>query len=141
MEYIETEQQMQKFMQSLIGELKQAKAVDENGRATDVKAFESILDKKIKELENMDNSVTDEAGVARDRYSANKFMKTLETLREIRNHHAVKFDVNAYSLKQGAEKEEQLLKTDLRNKFIEGIRKIMARFSMHRNNQKANESR
>ena len=113
MEHIEIENKIKQIRQSLIDELKSAGAVDESGKATDIKLFEYIIDSKVKEIKALEPLVVDESGVANDRYAMNIFMHNLEILNEMRKKHAINFDNNEYSLQQGAAKEEALFKKSL----------------------------
>ena len=138
MEHIDIEKQIKEIRKSLESELRAANAIDENGRATNKKAFEEIMDRKIHEIEELEPMVTDESGVARDRYSANIYFHNIEILNEMRKHYSIKHEPDSYSLQKGHEKEESLFKKHI---FTRGIHKLMSKFTRRPQNQIENEQR
>ena len=138
MEYIDIEKQIHQIRQSLESELRAANAIDENGHATNKKAFEEIVDRKIHEIEELEPMIADESGVARERYNPKPFFDGLTQLKEMRKRHAINIDVNSYSLEQGAKKEETLFKKHI---FADGIHKLISKLTGRNRNQSVNESR
>ena len=129
MEHIEIEKQINEILKPLELELKESGAMDLTGKAIDEKLFESVIDNKIKELNRLEYLVADEAGVAKDRYAANILFHNIEMLNEMRNNHTFHFEPNKESLQRGAEQEEKLFK---KQKFTDGIRRLLQKFSGRR---------
>ena len=138
MEYIDIEKQIHQIRKSLESELRAANAIDENGRATNKKVFEEIVDRKIHEIEELEPMIADESGVARERYNPKPFFDGLAQLNEMRKQHAININVNSYSLEQGAKKEERLFKKHI---FAESIHKLISKLTGRNRNQPVNESR
>lgn len=109
MEHIDLEKKIQVIRKALEIELKQAKVIDSKGKATNLKTFEKIIDKKLEELQGLDYLVTDEAGVAKNRYSANILMHNIELLNNMRKRHSV-LPTNESLVKKEKAEDERLNK-------------------------------
>lgn len=130
MQHIDIEKKIKSIRDSLTEELKRLNAIDESGRATDVEAFNRIMDEKIKEINALEPLIADETGVAKDGYAANIFFHQLELLNEMKKNHTINFDLNADSLNQGLKNEtERFQKPGIAKAFKDGIRKIIKKFA------------
>ena len=129
MEHLNIENQIHQIREALVAELKQANAIDDNGKATNKEVFEKIMDKKIAEIMELEPKIADEAGVAQDRYASNIFFHQLELLNEMRKNGSISHENDSYSLKVGQQNEEQMLKgRDKKGIFRNGINKLFAKF-------------
>lgn len=126
MEHIEIEKKINEILKPLEMELKESGAMDLTGRAIDEKAFESIIDKKIAELQKLEPLISNEAGVAVKGYAPNILFHHIEMLNDMRNHHTFSVRQGEESLQRGEEIEKKLLK---RKSFLDGIMKLLQRIS------------
>ena len=138
MTYIDIEEKIQEIRHSLESELKQANAIDSNGKATNTKLFEYIIDEKIQKIEQMESKIADEMGVAKGRYDAGILLGAEREFKEMREKHTINIDSNEHTLNDGLEKETLLLvgNRSTRQTFKDGIKKLIQRF---KNRKQGNE--
>ena len=133
MEHIDIENKIHEIRESLVSELKRLGAIDENGKAKDVDAFDRVLDEKIKEINALEPMVADESGVAKDRYATNIFFHQLELLNEMRKSKTINIDANAESLTRGLQNEKEMLATKPKKQiFKNGIKKLLQMFPVRK---------
>ena len=126
MEHIEVENKIKNIVDSLIPELKRLNAIDESGHATDEEAFNRVINEKINELNALEPLVSDESGVAKDRYAANIFFHNLELLNNMRKNKTVNFEPDLPEDNLGIEKEN---KPSKKNIFKNVMQKLLQKFS------------
>ncbi|MFQ6703853.1 MAG: hypothetical protein ACLRFP_02100 [Alphaproteobacteria bacterium] len=129
MEHIDVEKKIHKIRQALSNELKQANAIDENGKSINDELFDRIIDAKINEINQLEPMVVDEMGVARDRYAANIFMYQIQLLNEMKKNHSL---VKEPELPEHDVAIERANQPSKRQKFLNGIRNVMNKFSIRK---------
>ena len=134
MEHVNIENKIQAIRNALEVELKQTKVVDSEGKATNLKAFEKIVDAKIKELEDISKSITDEAGIAPKGYSMGILLENTRALKEIRKTHSIS-RTNEALLKKQIDEEERLNKKSGLSRAKIGIKGLLTKLSNQRQNK------
>lgn len=105
-------------------ELKASKVVDEAGNVNDKKAFSKLVDHAIKRLNDLEPNIASEAGVVTDRYGAEILYANIQSLQDMKQRGSLKPVDVSESLRRGAEKEEDFLKS---KKFFGGIFNVFKR--------------
>lgn len=126
MEHIDIEKKIHEIRESLNQELNQANAIDEKGHATNEKMFDFIIDEKIKEIQELEPMITNEAGVTQNRYASNILMHHLELLNEMKKNRAIKYEPN---LPEQDPALKNINKTSKKQIFANGISKLIKRIT------------
>ncbi len=129
MEHIDVEKKIHEIRNGLNNELKQANAIDENGKSTNDELFDQIIDAKINEINKLEPMVADEMGVAQDRYALNIFMHQIQLLNEMKKNHSL---VKEPDLPEQDIAIERANRPSKRQKFLNGIRKLMNKISIRK---------
>ena len=122
MEHINVEKKIHEIRNDLNNEMKQANAIDENGKSTNNELFDQIIDAKINEINKLEPMVADEMGVAQDRYASNIFMHQIQLLNEMKKNHSLVKEPDLPEQDIAIERANQPSK---RQKFLNGIKKLM----------------
>lgn len=129
MEHIDVEKKIYEIRQALSNELKQANAIDENGKSTNDELFDRIIDAKINEINQLEPMVVDEMGVARDRYASDIFMHHVQLLNEMKKNHSLVKEPDLPEHDVAIERTNQPSK---RPQFLNGIKNVINRFSIRK---------
>jgi hypothetical protein len=131
MSYIDIEEQLDKITGNLRQELEKANAIGTDGRATNVLAFDRVIDSMIDQCQTMIQQ--SELQRLEHRFDANSrslIESTIAWLREIKNAHSIAYPTN---LSDGKEEEIiQKTKSKSPNDFTKGTGLVHRLFGFQR---------
>jgi len=121
--YTDIEKKLNKITDSLKEELLKANAIDENGRAIDVKRFNQIIDEKIAQCNEV-LATTEKDGVTKDLYGANITYARINGLEKAKKHRML----NPESVWFDQEEKAVAKKSEKTSGMKTGIKKVFAMF-------------
>lgn len=133
--YTDTEKQLNEITDNIKEEMLAAHAIDENGRAIDVKKFNQIINEKISQL-NAILATTEKDGVTVDRYSANIIYTRINRLEEIKKHRTLNPDSAWFN----REEKSTVRKKEKTSAFNSGIKKLFSIFQSKTRNMNSPEN-
>lgn len=118
--YTDIQNQINNIKKSLLDELCQTNAIDNNGKVINAMAFETCIKSKMAELKKMENLLVDENGVAKNRYGTNMWLDTISQFQNMLEYKSL--NLNMYMLlKKPDMTENKIQKTPIINQIFRKI--------------------
>jgi len=131
--YTDIEKQLNEITDNLKEELLAANAIDETGRAIDVKTFNQMINAKIKEL-NTILATTEKDGVTVDRYGSNITYNRISMLEQMKKQRTLSPDSTWFN----REEKGAVKKSEKTSAFNLGIKKLFSMFQSKTRNVSSN---